>query len=395
MSHVATGGGAAAHKRGVLLLNLGSPEGCDPRSVRRYLAEFLADPEVIRLPRGMRWFGKPLARMIARLRATRSAHAYAAVWTDAGSPLLVISDAQGKALGRVLGRDFDVRVAMRYGRPSIAEAVSTFVQDGIHEVTAIPMYPQYAGATTGTALRALYRAFERHARDTELVVRNTWYDDAGYIRAQVSLIEETIVEHGLTPADTMLVFSAHSLPVAYINAGDPYQQHMVETVRLVSDRLAWPDNRMTLAYQSKIGPVDWLAPQTAEVIESLAQQGTRNILVCPISFTADCLESLEELDIRGRNTVEAHGSSFFLCPALNSHPAFIDALAGIVRRGSRPLVTEREPQQNQSPRAATLDEDWMDRLVVAGVARAPGAHAALCAVRAAVPPMCRTMHFSP
>ncbi len=374
MSHEQSGGIAPPRTRGVLLLNLGSPSGCDPRSVRRYLAEFLADPEVIKLPRGMRWFGKPLARMIARSRAKQSAHAYASVWTDDGSPLLVISDAQGRALAHVLGRAFDVRVAMRYGHPSIDDVVASFVEDDIHDVTAVPMYPQFAGATTGTALAALYRAFERHARDTELVVRNAWYDDAGYIQAQVAVLNEAIAKHGLTPDNTTLVFSAHSLPVAYIKAGDPYQKHIVETVHLVSKALGWPEERITLAYQSKLGPVEWLAPQTAEVIESLAKNGTPNVFVCPISFTADCLESLEELDIRGRDVVEAHGSNFHLCPALNDHPAFIEALAGIVRRGTRPIALESKCSDDAP---AQLDADWMSRLVVTGLSREPGALDAL------------------
>jgi ferrochelatase len=320
----------------VLLLNLGTPDDPEVRSVRRYLSEFLADPEVITLPRRIRWLTKPLAMLIALLRAKASAHAYRTIWTEQGSPLKVITEDQVKALQGVLPAGWKVFYAMRYGNPSVEAVLRSIVEDGIRDLLVIPMYPQYSGPTTRTALRELYRHLQEQAPQLQLTVRHEWFDDVGYVDAQARLLHDFAVEHRLDPSNTVLVFSAHSMPESYIRRGDPYQDQILRTVELVTARLGWPDDRMRVAYQSKLGPVPWLSPGTQETIQDLAADGEPNVLVCPLSFTADCLETLEEIGIRYREDFEASGGGrLHLCPALNTFEPFVKVLSRLVLRGPR------------------------------------------------------------
>ncbi|MHC4219368.1 MAG: ferrochelatase, partial [Planctomycetota bacterium] len=358
--------------RGVLLLNLGTPDDPDPRSVRRYLSQFLADPEVISLPRRVRWLTKPLAMLIALVRARASAHAYRSIWTEDGSPLKVITRDQSQALERSLPAGWKVFYAMRYGNPSIAATLQAVVDAGICDLLVIPMYPQYSGPTTRTALAELYRQLRRLGPRLQLTVRHEWYDDIGYIDAQAQLIHRFATERQLDPSNSVLVFSAHSMPESYIRRGDPYQQQILSTVELLAARLGWPADRMQVAYQSKLGPVPWLTPSTQQTIRDLSDDGEENVLVCPLSFTADCLETLEEIGIRYRQEFEVSGGRLHLCPALNTFGPFVKVLSRLVLRGPRPAAECRKAPAPLFPRPVEAHGDGgVESLVMIGASLPP------------------------
>ncbi|MHC4697489.1 MAG: ferrochelatase, partial [Planctomycetota bacterium] len=326
---------APARQRGVLLINLGTPETPDVPAVRRYLTQFLSDPEVIHLPRGLGWLNRPLGRLIAQFRAPRSAALYRRIWSERGSPLDAITAEQVSLLGEALPAGWHAFYAMRYGQPSIAKTLEEIAASGIDELVVVPMYPQFSASTTRTALRELYRCLERSDHRISVTTRNTWYDDGGYIHAQAKLIERYARLHGVDPSNAHLVFSAHGLPVSYVERGDPYPAHVARTAKLVTERLGWPRDRMSIAYQSRLGPAEWLRPNTPDLLNELIQRGEKRLLVCPISFTVDCLETLEEIDVRYRRPVEEAGAELYLCPALNADGLFISALSNIVLRGAR------------------------------------------------------------
>lgn len=331
-----------SRRNGVLLINLGTPDSPEIPDVRRYLSEFLSDPAVIQLPAGLGWLNRPLGRVIAQMRAPKSAAMYREIWTERGSPLDSITKEQASLLAKELPRGWSVFFAMRYGRPSITETLEDIAVAGIDELVVVPMYPQYSGATTGTALRALYGALKQGGYPIDVTTRHTWYDDGGYIYAQAKLINEYVKRHQLSPDDTHLVFSAHGLPVSYVQRGDPYPRHVTRTVELVTRRLGWPADRMSLAYQSRLGPAKWLGPNTDETLCGLVEGGEKRVLVCPISFTVDCLETLEEIDVRYRAEIERRGGELYLSPALNTSGLFISALKSLVLRGPRPLSRARD-----------------------------------------------------
>ena len=259
--------------RAVLLVNTGTPEGPDTVSVRRYLAEFLSDPLVIHVPRGLGWLQAVLGRLIARFRASPSAQKYRAIWTERGSPLKVIMEDQAAALESVLPEGWSVYVGMRYGEPRVAEVLAKIEAAGIEEVVIVPMYPQFSRTTTGTVIREAYRALKHVGQHLNVVARTCWYDDGGYLNAQARLIAEYASRHGLKPQDTHLVLSAHGLPVSYVERGDPYARQLERSAALVAQRLGWPTERLTLAYQGRLGQAEWLKPDVNDVLGQLADAG--------------------------------------------------------------------------------------------------------------------------
>lgn len=360
---------APACRRGVLLINLGTPDGSDTASVRRYLAEFLADPQVVHLPDGLSWLNKPLARMIALFRGSTSARMYQRIWTDAGSPLMTITRDQAHALAAVMPSGWRVFYAMRYGQPNILDTLREIEAAGIEELVVVPMYPQFSGTTSGTTIREVYTALNAIGHRVSVTARAIWYDDAGYIYSQARLIEDYARTHRLSPDDTFLVFSAHGLPVSYVKRGDPYQIHLRRTVKLVGERLGWPADRLALTYQSSLGPVEWLTPGTDSFLRELAQTGRKRVVVCPISFTADCLETLEEIGMGYRQEFEIAGGELFLCPALNDFDPFIAALKDLVLHGSRPVTSW---SQKEKPLLECHNDDAhpqrdLDSLVMIGM----------------------------
>ncbi len=348
--------------KSVLLINLGTPSAPDVRAVRDYLREFLRDPYVIRLPRWLGWMNPLLGRLIARLRAAKSAKLYRSIWTTDGSPLLTLSRQQSEALQDLLPPGWNVFLAMRYGEPSIRRVLEEIRDRGITELVVVPMYPHFAGPTTGTALELFYKSVQEIGLNISMTVRTAWYDDASYIAAQAAVIRNQIAEHGLTPENTFLLFSAHSMPVSYIRRGDPYLEHVTRSIELVRRKLQWPEDRQGLCFQSKLGPVEWLSPNVETMLRQLAEAGEKQVLVCPVSFTTDCLETIQELGMLYRDLFEkVLGGRFLLCPALNNHPSFISALRSLVLRGpqraelaDRPEPRVSSPCSNDSCDSASL-----------------------------------------
>jgi ferrochelatase len=358
--------------RGVLLINVGTPDEPTPAAVRRYLAEFLGDPDVIQLPWFMRWAQPWLAGMIARRRSAESAEKYQAIWTDRGSPLRVIMEDQAAALERLLPSDFAIFPAMRYGRPSIAAALKQAADAGVEELIAIPMYPHFSQTTTGTVVQELYRALKEVAPHINVSVRTSWYDDVGYINAQARRIAAFARENGLTPENTVLLYSAHGLPVSYVRRGDPYERHITTTVQLVNQRLGWDERRIALAYQSRMGPMKWLEPYAEDMLAQLAAVDEKNVLVVPISFVTDCLETLEEIALRYREDFEADDRKLYVCPALNTDERWITTLRNLVVRGPRPVTGWDEKQQPLlgGKRPREIEAVGHDRLVMIGASLA-------------------------
>lgn len=317
----------------VVLLNLGTPESPDPKSVQKYLAEFLGDPEVISLPGGMKWATPLLARLIAFFRAKPSSANYRMIWTEEGSPLLAITRRQAALLEEQLGDGYCVEVAMRYGQPSLEGVFDRLLEKGIRRLLILPMYPHFSRPTTGTALALAYRLLERKGLRWEAHLFSSWHDEPSYHQAQARHIRDYTAAHGLSAEDTHLLFSAHSLPVSYIQKGDPYQNEIQSSLEGIHACLCWPKEKISVAYQSRLGPVEWIGPSTEHTLRGLAEKGCRKVVVCPISFTADCIETCHEIGIEYRRLFENElGGTLFLVPALNDSPCFIDCLKSMVLR---------------------------------------------------------------
>lgn len=314
---------------GVLLLNLGGPEKLE--DVRPFLFNLFSDPEIIRLP--FPWLQKPLAWFISTLRAKKSQANYQQI--GGGSPLLKITEAQGEALSHRLteiGQDANIYVGMRYWHPFTEEAVAHLKRDQIEQVVVLPLYPQFSISTSGSSFRILEEIWKTDPivglMDYTLIP--SWYNHTGYLQAMVSLIEQELdkFEHR---DEAHIFFSAHGVPVSYVEeAGDPYQQEIEACATLIMQRLQRP-NPYTLAYQSRVGPVEWLKPYTEDALNELGEQGVKDLLVVPISFVSEHIETLQEIDIEYREIAHEAGiSNFQRVPALNTHPEFINALAQMV-----------------------------------------------------------------
>ncbi|HUP92852.1 MAG TPA: ferrochelatase [Solimonas sp.] len=315
-----------APRRGVLLVNLGTPEAPTAPAIRRFLAEFLSDRRVVELPRLLWW--PVLYGAILPLRARRLAHAYASIWTAQGSPLLAISRLQEAALQAQLG-DVTVKLAMTYGRPSIAEALDQFEHEQIRRIAVLPLYPQYSATTTAAVLDAVFRHLRGRRRLPELHTVADYHDDPAYIGALAASVQAHWAAHGR--GDHLLV-SFHSIPQRCVDLGDPYLDQCRRTAQLLAAALQLGEQEWTLAFQSRVGRAAWLQPYTDLVIPQLARDGKRTLdVVCP-GFAADCLETLEEVALRYAALFRASGGTALrYVPALNDAPAHVDLLASIAR----------------------------------------------------------------
>ena len=314
---------------GVLLLNLGGPDQIE--DVRPFLYNLFSDPEIIRLP--IKALQKPLAWFISTTRAKKSQQNYLQI--GGGSPLRKITEAQGEALEKKLaelGQDAKVYIGMRYWYPFTEEAIAKIKQDKIEQLVILPLYPQFSISTSGSSFRILE---EMWATDPTLNQINytlipSWYDHAGYLQSMADLIAQELeqLEH---PDQVHIFFSAHGVPQSYVEeAGDPYQREIEECTRLIMQTLKRP-NDYTLAYQSRVGPVEWLKPYTEDALIELGEQQVDNLLVVPISFVSEHIETLQEIDIEYREIAEEAGiKNFYRVPALNIHPGFIKSLADLV-----------------------------------------------------------------
>ena len=314
---------------GVLLLNLGGPDKIE--DVRPFLYNLFSDPEIIRLP--VKALQKPLAWLISTLRAKKSQANYLEI--GGGSPLRSITEAQAEALEsklKELGQDAKIYIGMRYWHPFTEEAVSHIKQDGIKKLVILPLYPQFSISTSGSSFRVLEEmwATDPTLQQIKYTLISSWYDNSGYLQAMADLIAQELDKFE-QPEKAHIFFSAHGVPVSYVEeAGDPYQREIEECTRLIMQTLN-RSNDYTLAYQSRVGPVEWLQPYTEESLKALGEKGIKSLLVVPISFVSEHIETLQEIDMEYREVAEEAGiTNFQRVPALNIHPGFIDSLAHLV-----------------------------------------------------------------
>jgi ferrochelatase len=316
---------------GVLLVNLGTPDAPTPRAVRRYLAEFLSDARVVEAPRLLWWLA--LHGVILRVRPRRSARAYARIWTEQGSPLLVHSQALAQALQRRLAQQFGDRIlvglAMSYGLPSIAATLEHLRQQNVRRLLVLPLYPQFSATTTGSIFARVTAELARWRWMPELRFVNEYHDDEAYLAA----VADSIAAHWRTHGRKHLLFSFHGIPQRYFLAGDPYHCQCQATARRVATRLGLAATEWSVGFQSRFGREPWLEPYTDALLEAYARSGPKDLtVVCP-GFAVDCLETLEEIGERGRAAFLAAGGTAFDCvPCLNSGESHVRLLEALLAR---------------------------------------------------------------
>ncbi len=366
---------------GVLLLNLGGPDSLS--DVRPFLYNLFADPEIIRLP--VPALQKPVAWLISSLRAPTSIHNYELI--GGGSPLRQITEAQAQALRDALrqrGQEVRTYVGMRYWHPYTEEALAQIKRDGVERLVILPLYPQFSISTSGSSLKLLERLWERDPDLAPLkhTVIRSWYDRPGYVAVMADLIARELAQFP-QPERVEIFFSAHGVPRSYVeDAGDPYEREIEACMALILQALRQNHqvhNHHTLAYQSRVGPIEWLKPYTEDAIQELAQKGVNDLLVVPISFISEHIETLQEIDMEYREVAEHAGiEQFRRVSALNTEPAFIEDLASLVLESlaGRPLTlaeANRGPEQPVPEYHAAWSwgftagaETWNGRLAMVG-----------------------------
>ncbi|HET8675528.1 MAG TPA: ferrochelatase [Blastocatellia bacterium] len=325
-----TNAGQNQERIGVLLFNLGGPETLD--DVKPFLYNLFSDPDIIRLP--WRALQKPLAWIISTSRYNKSRGYYEQI--GGGSPLRKITDQQARALEGALARrgiEAKAYVGMRYWKPFTEEAIAEIRADQITRLVVLPLYPQFSLSTTGSSLNRMNAIFAESNEALRVSVIESWQDDPQYINALARMVsEELALFPDQTPSSAHILFSAHSVPVSYIRDGDPYLDQTRQTVEMVMKQIG-EDRPYSLSFQSKVGPVKWLQPSTDETIRRLAAEGVSQVLLVPVSFVSEHIETLYELDILYRHVAEEIGLRHYRrVAALNCRPDFIDALANLVER---------------------------------------------------------------
>jgi protoporphyrin/coproporphyrin ferrochelatase len=362
---------------GVLLLNLGGPEQLS--DVRPFLFNLFSDPEIIRIP--IPALQKPLAWLISSSRFRKSQANYEKI--GGGSPLRRITEEQAIAIEKELqarGTDARVYIGMRYWNPFTKEALEAIRRDGIEDLVILPLYPQFSISTSGSSFRLIDRIWQENPslKPLKYTVVPSWYEKPGYLQAMADLVAHEI-DKCPDPNDARVFFSAHGVPVSYVTeGGDPYQQEIENCAAAIMDKLDRP-NQYTLAYQSKVGPVEWLQPYTEDAIVELAQQGIRDLVVVPISFVSEHIETLEEIDIEYRELAEEAGiHTFNRVPALDTNPTFITAMADLVlEAAAKPALalsdvpqmlrkTKMYPQEKWEWGLTTAAEVWNGRMAMLG-----------------------------
>jgi ferrochelatase len=316
-------------KIGVLLINLGTPDAPDRKSVKRYLAEFLSDRRVVELP-PIAW--QPILRgIILNTRPQESAEAYAKVWSEDGSPLAAITKRQAEALQTQLGEAVMVDWAMRYGSPAISEQLTAMKDKGCERILIAPLYPQYSGATTATVMDKVGETLSKMRWQASLRTLPPYHDEPAYIDALASDTKRQLAALDFEPE--LLMLSFHGMPQRTLDLGDPYHCHCRKTARLLEDALQRPDLRFVTTFQSRFGPAKWLEPATDTTLEEEAAKGTKRIAIATPGFSADCLETLEELAIQGKEQfVEAGGTHLAALSCLNDSAAGMDMIEALIRR---------------------------------------------------------------
>ncbi|MCO4840042.1 MAG: ferrochelatase [Rhodobacteraceae bacterium] len=322
-------------KVGILLSNLGTPDNYDYWSMRRYLGEFLSDRRVIDYSP---WLWQPLLQLIILTkRPFSSGSAYKSIWNEEAneSPLLTITKAQTAKIKTAMqaryGDDVMVDFCMRYGNPSTKSKVREMTEAGCQKILFFSLYPQYAGATSATANDEFFRALLEETWQPTARTVQPYFDDPVYIDALAQSIEKAYA--GLEKRPDLLICSYHGVPKRYLMQGDPYHCHCQKTTRLLKERLGWDDTEIKTTFQSKFGPEEWLQPYTVKEVARLAEAGTKNIAVCAPAFSADCIETLEEINEEIFESFEhAGGESFTYIPCLNDDDAHIKALGTVIER---------------------------------------------------------------
>jgi ferrochelatase len=315
-----------APKVGVLLINLGTPNSPEPGSVKIYLREFLSDPRVVEIPQ-LVW--QPILRgIILNTRPKKSAHAYKQVWTDEGSPLAAITARQARALEGAFGPDVIVDHAMRYGKPAIRDRIEALKAAGCERILIAPLYPQYCGATTATANDEAFLHLRRMRWQPAVRTLPPYYDRPEHIAALAERLEEGLAQLDFEPQAVLASF--HGMPERTLHLGDPYHCHCRKTARLLGEASG---RDLIVTFQSRFGRAKWLEPATDTTLEALPAKGITKVAIFAPGFSADCLETLEELSIRGREQfLAAGGTRFAYLPCLNDSPAGIEMLRSIVGR---------------------------------------------------------------
>jgi ferrochelatase len=312
----------------VLLIQLGTPDAPTPAALRRYLRQFLGDPRVIEAPRPLWWFILHLA--ILPFRPRRSAAKYARIWNPVtGSPLLYHTQRQTYELQQRFP-DVPVTFGMQVGNPPVASAVEDLISRGFDRLIVVPMYPQYSATTTASATDVLFQALMRQRRVPAIRIVPPYYAHLAYLDAVAAVIRDDLARLDWEPDHYLLSF--HGIPIRYAQRGDPYATHVKRTTAELIRRLGWPRQCWTQTFQSLFGREEWLKPYTEDRLRQLASQGIRRVFVAMPGFTADCLETLDEIGREAREAfLHAGGEMLHPCPCLNEHPAWIDCLEALVR----------------------------------------------------------------
>ncbi len=314
---------------GILLVNLGTPEAPTAQALRPYLKQFLSDPRVVEIPRALWWL--ILNGIVLNTRPKKSAAKYAAIWTPDGSPLKVHTAKQAKLLkgwlGEHIATPLQVEYAMRYGQPAIPDVLARMQADGCDRILLLPAYPQYAASSTATACDAAFDWLKQTRNQPALRTVKHYHDDPGYIEALAANIRGYWQMHG---RPDVLVMSFHGVPKYTLDKGDPYHCECRKTGRLLAEALGLDEKQVRLTFQSRFGKAEWLQPYTDRTLAALGREGVGRVDIVAPGFTADCLETLEELAVEGRETfLTAGGKAFHYIPALNEHPQWIAALGRI------------------------------------------------------------------
>ncbi len=316
-------------KTAILLTNLGSTDAPTAPAVRRYLSEFLSDPRIVEIPR-LIWMCI-LHGIILRIRPKRSAHAYASIWTEQGSPLMVISKQQRDALSdklKAIGySETDVVLAMRYGNPSIKDGLREIREKGITRIVVFPLYPQYSSPTTGSTFDAVSAELRQWRWVPELHFISGYHKHPLFVKA----IADQIADHLQSHQPERILFSYHGMPKRFLEQGDPYHCFCQQTTRLVMEQLDYPKEQVITCFQSRFGKAEWLQPYTDATLESLPTQGIKNISIISPAFSADCLETLEELQVENKDIfTDAGGETYHYIPALNAQDNHIDMMVSVL-----------------------------------------------------------------
>lgn len=316
---------------GILLINLGTPAAPTIKAVRKYLAEFLSDPRVVEIPRWLWW--PILHGVVLNIRPKKSVKLYQKIWTNEGSPLLSISQKQTLALQKKFDQEFSatkIMLAMRYGNPSIDEALKTLKQNNIQKLIVLPLYPQYSAATTASTFDKVISVLKKWRTVPEFIFINHYFDNPDYINAIADSIQQFWQQHG---KGEKLLFSFHGLPQNSIAKGDPYYDQCQQTAKLIAEKLQLSEVAWQMVFQSRFGAQKWLQPYCDKTLEQLAKQGCKKIdVICP-GFAADCLETLEEMAIRNKKIfLDAGGKQFHYIPALNDSSSHINTLTNTLKK---------------------------------------------------------------